>query len=416
MSAQLKQIEINGAKVDVIYEQSDYIPTTFMRFVFKDSGFLNEPKLGLAGFSANLLDEGTKKEGSFEFAKKLDAKAISLYAHAGYETFNIEVESLKEHFGYAMERLVELLKDPNYTQEAYDKVMQQTLARIEKYKTNYDYVAAHKLKSIVFEGNHLAYPKIGTQESLASMTLKDIQNFVNSALSSNDVIVVAGGDISFEEVSGYIQKILTPLPKVKKSTAEAISIKATQEVKEYYEETQQAYIYFSAPFDIHYNDANQYKAKVAAHILGASGFGSRMMEEIRVKRGLAYSVGGYFVNYRFINYFTGMLQTKIESQNEAIKVIKDMLKAFVSKGVTQEELDSAKQYILGSEPLKNEALSQRLNAAFNNYYYERGLDYKKKELEMIEKLSLDELNQFIAAHPEIEKLTFAVVTAKEEDK
>jgi len=416
MSAELKQIEVNGVKVDVIYEYSNYIPSTYMRFVFRDSGFLNESKVGLAEFAANILDEGTKKEGSFEFAKKLDAKAISLYASAGYETFNIEIEALKEYFGYAIDRFEELLADPNFSKEAYEKVLKQSLARIEKYKNNFDYVASHKLKSVVFDGTHLAYPKIGNEESLKTITLKDIERFIANALSSNNAIIVVGGDIGFDEASQYIKRILAPLPKVTQSKMQPITMKANKEIKEFYEESQQSYIYFASPFNIKYSSAEQYKAKVAAHILGASGFGSRMMEEIRVKRGLAYSVGGYFVNYRFINYFTGMLQTKIESQKEAIDVVKAMLETFVSKGVTQKELTSAKQYILGSEPLKNEALSQRLHKAFSNYYYERGLDYSKKELEFIEKLTLDELNSFIMAHPEIKDLTFAVVTAKKETK
>jgi predicted Zn-dependent peptidase len=416
MSAELKEIEVNGVKVDVIYEQSNYIPSTYMRFVFKESGFLNESKVGLADFCANILDEGTKKEGSFTFAKKLDAKAISLYASAGYETFNIEIEALKEHFGYAMERLWELLKDPNYTQEAYDKVLSQTLGKIEKNKTNYDYVALHKLKSIVFEGTHLAYPKMGTEASLKSISLEDVKSFINHALSSESVIVVVGGDISFEEASKYIQTTLTPLPKVKKTALKSVALKATQKIKEFYEESQQAYIYFASPFNIKYNDSDQYKAKVAAHILGAGGFGSRMMEEVRVKRGLAYSVWASFVNYRFVNYFSGALQTKVQSQDEAIEVVKKMLKEFVEKGVTQKELESAKLYILGSEPLKNESLSQRLHRAFSDYYYGRGVGYNKKELELIDKLTLKELNHFITSHPEIAQLSFAVVTAQKEKR
>jgi len=70
MGAQLKQIEINGVKVDVIYEQSDYIPTVSMQIIFRQSGFLNESKLGLASFSADMLNEGTHQRGKFCFCSK----------------------------------------------------------------------------------------------------------------------------------------------------------------------------------------------------------------------------------------------------------------------------------------------------------------------------------------------------------
>jgi len=356
------------------------------------------------------------KEGSFAFAQKLDARAITLHVNSGDETFGVEVESLKEYFDEGVALLVELLNDPNYTQEAYQKVLKQALGRIEKNKTDFDYVASRQLKAMVFDGTYLAYPKIGTKESLESITIDDVKGFIADALTLNNVVVVAGGDISFEELSGRIQKILSPLSKRDTSSLQTFAMKPIGQTKEYYEKTQQAYIYFAAPFAIDYNATDQYKAKVAASILGASGFGSRMIEEIRVKRGLAYSAYCYFVNHRYINYFTGAMQTKIESQKEAIDVVKAMVKDFVAKGVTQEELTKAKKYILGSEPLKNESLSQRLSKAFYHYYHDKPLDYSQQELELIDKLTLEQLNGFIASHPEIAKLSFAVVTAKEDKK
>ncbi|MEA2029074.1 MAG: pitrilysin family protein [Campylobacterota bacterium] len=415
MSAELREVEVNGIKVDVIYEYSNYIPSISMQFIFKDNGYLHESINGLGQFSAALLNEGTKKEGSYAFAKRLDAKAISLHASTGNETFNLEVEALSEYFDEGVGMMQELINDPNYSKEAYEKVLKLSLARIEKYKSDYDYIASHKLKSIIFEGSHLAHPKIGDAKSLKSITIEDTKAFINTALGHNNAVVVVGGDISFEKAKHYIQKILSPLSKVTNKQIEPLAVKSSKVIHEVNEpETQQAYIYFGAPLNLKYNDKDQYKAKVAEHILGAGGFGSRMMEEIRVKRGLAYSVGGHFANYRYLNYFSGRLQTKLESQKEAIDVIKEMVAEFVAKGVTQEELEKAKQYILGSEPLKNEALGQRLYNAFNNYYYERGMDYKKRELKLIENLSLKELNSFIASHPEIKELTFAVVTAKKE--
>ncbi|MBN2825598.1 MAG: insulinase family protein, partial [Campylobacterales bacterium] len=347
----------------------------------------------------------------------LDAKAISLHANAGNEALNIELVSLKEHFDYGIGMLKTLLKEPNYSDEAYNKIIKQSLARIEKYRSDYDYISWHKLKSIIFKDTHMAHPRIGTVKSLEEIKLQDIQSNLAKVIGYNNVIVVVGGDIGFEEASRYIHTILSPLQEVESVEAQSLELSSDKAVHEVNEpNTQQVYIYFASPFTIKYNDKDQYKARVAAHILGAGGFGSRMMEEIRVKRGLAYSAWASFVNYRFSNYFYGALQTKIKSQDEAIDVVKAMVDEFVAKGVSQDELDKAKKYLLGSEPLKNESLSQRINKAFGNYYLERPLDYNTQELELIEKLSLQELNSFIKSHPEIKDLTFSVVTAKEENK
>jgi len=176
------------------------------------------------------------------------------------------------------------------------------------------------------------------------------------------------------------------------------------------EDTKQAYISFGAPLYIKSDSKEKYKAKVASFILGSSGFGSRLMEEIRVKQGLAYSIYSTYSINKSRSYFTGSLQTKLDKQDKAIKSVKNIINKFVKEGVTQKELDDAKDFIIGSEPLRNETLSQRLSRVFHIYYGGLQPDYIKLELEKISNLTLDELNQFIKEHKEITELTISVVT------
>ena len=414
MSAEIKKIEVNGVNIDVIYEESDYIPSVYMKFVFKDSGNLNAKKLGLAKFSASLLNEGTLSEGSYKFANKLEAKAISLYSVTGFETFNIEIEALKEQFDYGILQLKGLLKEPNYSDKSMKKIKKLSMAKIEKGKNNFDLVASQNLNSLIFKDSIMEFPSIGTKDTINDISLKDVKDYINSHLGYDNVMVVVGGDISFEDVTKSIKLILSDLPKSKTSQIDNIELQRPKESLNLVinKDTQQSYIYFASKFNLKYNDKNQYKALVASHILGASGFGSRMMEELRVNRGLTYGAYAYFVSMKFTNYFAGHLSTKLESQKEALEVVQQIVNEFVDKGVTKEELESTKRYILGSEPLKNESLSQRLNTAFNNFYYDRGLDYTSKRLKNIENLTIEELNEFIKSHKEIKDIVFSVVTTK----
>jgi predicted Zn-dependent peptidase len=156
-----------------------------------------------------------------------------------------------------------------------------------------------------------------------------------------------------------------------------------------------------------------YLANLASYILGEGGFGSRLMEEVRVKKGLAYSVNGSFSITQSSSSFSGALQTKNSSGDEAIKIVQSVVEDFVKNGVTQEELDLAKQFIVGSQPLRNEKLSSRLTRAGNEYYNNRALGEWKTELEKTKNVTVEELNTFIKSHPEITKLSFSVVTKKE---
>jgi predicted Zn-dependent peptidase len=134
------------------------------------------------------------------------------------------------------------------------------------------------------------------------------------------------------------------------------------------------------------------------------------MEEVRVKRGLAYSAYAVLVRSKLSSYMIGSLQTKVESKDKAIGVVKKVVNNFVKEGITQKELDEAKEFLLGSEALRNETLSQRLNRAFEEYYLGRPLGFEKEQLKKIENASLEEINSFIKAHKEITKISFSVVT------
>ncbi|CCB80820.1 putative PROCESSING PROTEASE [Helicobacter bizzozeronii CIII-1] len=151
-------------------------------------------------------------------------------------------------------------------------------------------------------------------------------------------------------------------------------------------------------------------AKVMGFVLGSSGFGSRLMDTIRVKEGLAYSAYMRIQLSRIINCTTGYLQTKLENQDKSIALVRAVIKEFVANGITQKELDGAKKFLLGSEPLANETLSKRLTTKFHNFYLGLPLDYDKIMLDRIRHLSLAEINDYIKSHTEINDLSFGIVT------
>ncbi|RUM44726.1 MAG: insulinase family protein [Hydrogenimonas sp.] len=411
MSAILDKVEINGVEIPLIFEEERLLPIASMQVVFRYSGSLADGEHpGLAKFSARMMNEGTKKLGATGFAKALEERAISLSAHAGTETFVFELSSLKEEFDKGIGLFESLLKEPNLTEESFKKVQTTTIGSLMRKESDYDYQASLLLKKSLFENTPLARPAEGSVEDIQGLKLSIVENFLKNHLVLRRAIIVIGGAMTLDEAKAYAKEALQPLPAGESEPLPFFS--ASDQAKMVIEEkpTEQAYIYFGAPFMMRVDDPESYKAKVAAFILGSSGFGSRLMEEIRVKRGLAYSAYGRIVLNKSSSYFSGYLQTKLESQDEAQKVVREVIETFVKKGVTQKELEDAKMFLLGSEPLRNETLSQRLGRAFNEYYKGVGLGFSKKELGLIEALTLDDLNHFITAHPEILKLSFAIVT------
>jgi len=413
MAETIQKLDYKETQVPVIFEDSKTLPIISMQLVFTNAGHLSNTKDGQADMASKLLNEGTKKDGAVGFAKKLDDRAVDLHAQVGRESFVIELSSLKSEFGYGVDRLMELLKDPNYTEEALSQIKRQKIGWLTQKKSDFDYIAATNLREMLFKGTPLARPYDGTMESVKAMTLNDLEAFIKAHLGYNNLIVVIGGDLSFDEAKRYVEKVLPLLPQSHTKPVGPFVASDKKEVKEMDEDTQQAYIYFGAPFDYSYKAKDQYKAKIAEYLLGGAGFGSRLMEELRVKRGLTYGAYSVLRRAKYASYLSGYLQTKLATQDEAVKLVREVVSDFVKKGITQEELTAAKQFLVGSEPLRTETLNQRLNRAYNEYYYGRPLGFSREQLEKIEKVTLDEMNAFIKAHPELAELSFSIVTKKD---
>jgi predicted Zn-dependent peptidase len=412
MASTLEYIEVKGVKIPFIHEEDKRLPLISMQLVFTGSGSIDEGKsAGLARISAKMMNEGTLKRGAVGFADALDARAIQLSTNAGNESFVIELGTLKEEFDTGLSLLSELLKKPNLTEETLGKVKTIALSDIARKEADFDTVASDELKAILFEGTPMATPNIGTKESIALIKLDQVKSFLSEHRVLSNALIVIGGDIDSKTAKEKVSQLLQAFSVgVKTNERHYEPRKTPKESIMHRPNTEQAYLYFGSPFAMREGDSEFYKSRVAMFILGSSGFGSRMMEEIRVKRGLAYSAYSRLSVAKTNTYFSGYLQTKLESQAEAKKTVAEVIDTFVKSGVTQGELDQAKKFMLGSEPLRVETLSQRLGRTFSEYYGGKPLGYSLTELKQIGELSLDDLNDFIKRHGEIRDLSYAIVT------
>ncbi len=408
--------EINQAKVPVIYEENHLLPMGFIHLAFRGGGSLGDKdRLGLAKLFAQVLNEGTKELGAVGFAQLLEQKAISLNVDTSTEDLQVTLEFLKEYEDEAIMRLKELLKSPNFTQNALEKVRTRMLAQLLQKESDFDYLAKLTLKQELFANTPLANASLGTKESLQKIKLDDLKQQFAKVFELNKLVVVLGGDLKMDQTLKRLDNALNFLPQGKAYNEPYFETSDKKSEKILYKDTEQAFVYFGAPFKIKDLKQDLAKSKVMMFVLGG-GFGSRLMEKIRVQEGLAYSVYIHSNFSKVAHFASGYLQTKLSTQAKSVALVKKIVKEFVEKGMTQQELDDAKKFLLGSEPLRNETLSSRLNTTYNYFYLGLPLDFKKTLLDQIQKMSLKEINDFIKAHTEINDLTFAIVSNKKKDK
>ncbi|CAM2906410.1 M16 family metallopeptidase [Helicobacter burdigaliensis] len=412
MATELRHIQVNGVNIPVIYEKQSNLPLFYLQIIFKGAGSVSDQKsYGLSDITSSLLNEGTKKLGVTKFAEKLEQKALNLSVESGFETMSFILSGMSSEHKKGIEYLKDLMQDPNFTQNALTKVKENSLVSLLEKENDFDYQASRALSSMLFKGSPLEFPSSGTKESIAKISLKEVEDFYKNHIQLKSTIIVVGGDLEFLELEKSLKEVLSKIPNGKEVKISPIQANKTKEQKRQLKDTKQAYIYFGAPFYIKDLKEEIAKAKVASFVLGGSGFGSRIMEEIRVKRGLAYSAYMRLVTGKTLSYATGYLQTSLKNEKEAQKIVQEVVDTFLEKGITQKELDEAKAYLLGSEPLRNETLSQRLNASFSNYYKNLPLEFDSLVLQEIKALSLKEVNDYIKEHQEIKNLTFSIISA-----
>jgi len=383
----------------MIIKKRDNLDRVIFEVIFENSGSLFA-KEGLTNFLAKVFkNRGTSKNPETKFLKKLDENAIHLSVASGRETITFHTSFLKSKQKTALKLLKELLVNPNFSEMAFEKTKKEILASIERKKSDFDYIASINLNKATFAKTPLAYPIMGEK---LEFSLEEVRNHYKNFFIKENMTFVIGGN--FDEID--TNNFLELFPNGKKAKMPFFTPIQNEIIEN--KTTQQAYIYFNAPFNV--NKKEHYKAKISTFILGSGGFGSRIMEEIRVKNGLAYSA---YASNSFTNHTTilkGYMQTKIENKNFACAKLKEIILDFSQNGIKEEELIQAKNFLIGSEPLRNETLNQKLARKFNEYYNGYEKNYYKKELKLIETLSIDEINDFIKNHDEINKLSFSIVT------
>ncbi|TQR34452.1 insulinase family protein [Campylobacter sp. MIT 99-7217] len=400
------ELHFKGVQIPVIFEEDTDLEVVYLRLVFKNSGKIYERHLGLAKMFARLLNEGSDDK----FFQKIETKAINLSSSSTLECFEINISCLKEHFAFAMKELKILLSKPRFDEKILQKLKNIALSELASKNSDYDFLAKTLLNKISFKAKEFETSSDGDEKSISKITLSMLENFYKEHLSLNNLYISLGGKITKDEFCTLIEPCLEPLSKKEglkdKHFKQSIICEDEICVKK---ESEQAYIYFASPFHADFKDKKLYLAKLAFFILGAGGFGSRLMEEIRVKRGLAYSAYAILDMNRSYARCFGYLQTKNENAKNAKKLIKELFNDFVKKGVSESEFEAAKKFLIGSTPLRYESLEKRLNIAFSEYYNELGLGYFKKELTHIKNADLKELNHYIKSHEELVKLSFASI-------
>lgn len=384
-------------------------PVTTVKLSFRGGAALDpEGKSGLANFVASTIDEGAGDMTSDAFQRALDAKSISLRFSAGRDRFDGALKTLNKHRDDAFEYLALALNEPRFDAEPLARIRAQIVSGIRQDREDPRNRAGRALFEKAFAGHPYARDNEGTVETVTAITPDDMRTFVRKRLARDNLLVGVVGDIDAETLKTYLDRTFGALPeKAVPWRVEKTQPKLAGGVQVIDVDVPQSAVQFAQP-GILRGDPDFYTAYVLNYILGGGGFVSRLYEEVREKRGLAYSVYTYLMPLDAAGAVMGGAATANARVGETLATVREVWKTFAAEGPTAKELEDAKTYLTGAFPLRFTSSSAIADMLVGMQEENLGIDYIEKRNSYIEAVTLDDAKRVAAELYQPTKLTFAI--------
>lgn len=397
--------------------EDHYLPIVTLQFSVPFSGAAYDPeeKLGLANMVASLLDEGAGEYDSQQFQTELEAIASSISFSVDNDYFYVSVKTLKAHLPRALELLSLALTQPVFSDDVLTRVRNQLIVSISKQKEKPAYLVSEKLQEIFYEGHPYRHPIEGNVETLRAITHDDLVSFVSQHFIRERMNVSVVGAVSSDEIAGYLDALLTKLPSGSDTKQEQSLPALTRKL-----EKTEVHVPINVPQTViaYAVDAplrsskDFYPTYVLNYILGGGGFESRLMKEIREERGLVYSVYSSYGTQDYAGFISGSAATESEKSPLTIAAIKKEFERINQEGVTQQELDDAKSYLIHSFPLRMTRNSYLVSFLDTMQREKLGVDFLEQRNAMVEAVTLEQVNNVAREWFDPERLV--VVSAGQE--
>jgi len=341
-----------GIEAWLVEEHS--VPMMAMRFAF-EGGSSQDPvgKEGLANFLTAMLDEGAGDLVSRDFQERMEDLSMRMSYEEAKDGFYGNFQTLTANRDESVKLLKLALNEPRFDADAVKRIRQQLLASLVYAARDPDKVALEKWYASAFAGHPYARPANGTEETVGKrIEREDLEAYRKRVFAKDTLKVVAVGDINAEQLGKLLDDVFGDLPE----KADLMPVPKTSPVTGGRQEVVEMNVPQSvAVFGLGAmarKDPDFIPAFILNQILGGGGFASKLMEEVREKRGLAYSVYTYVYPYQHASIFSGGVATRNEAMGQSLEVIRDELKKMADNGPSQADLDNSKDYLIGSYPLR----------------------------------------------------------------
>lgn len=387
----VERIILSNGLVLLISEEHS-LPSVTLQLLVEAGSRADPPGLeGLANLTSEGLLLGTATLTAPQINESIDFIGASLSTSTGKDVATVRLRVLKKDLDKGFRLFFEALTRPSFPEDEIKKEIQRTIGLIKSEEDDPSLVAEKAFEKALFIGNPYGHSVRGTLESLTRATRDEVFRFHKSHYLPNKAILAITGDITPAEVR---TRIVPKLGSWRKGAAFPMPFREDYAkgptIIRINRSLTQANIIIGSEGTSRSNP-DFYALTVMNYILGGGGFNSRLMREIRGKRGLAYSVSSIFGAHKYPGSFQIELQTKNASAWEAISLAICEMKKMQSDLVTEKEISGAKKYLIGNFPLRIDTQTKLANFLVHAEYYGLGLEYPQKYHSLINAVTREDV-------------------------
>ena len=370
--------------------QEPSLPLVALNFAFV-GGATADPadKPGVGYMVSSLLDDGAGELDSKAFQQRLEENAVELRFSVTHDYFYGSIRLLKERQDQSFDLLRLALNQPRFDADAVSRIRDQILAALRRESTDPGTIASRTWWHTAFPNHPYGRPTNGTLTSVPTITVDDLRTYLRQVMARDGLKVAAVGDIDPATLGQVLDRVFSALPAsaMRAAVPDApVSDGGRRIVTQL--NVPQAVVRLGGA-GIMRKDPDFIPAYIVNHILGGGSFTSRLYQEVREKRGLAYGVYSYLLTLRHAAIFMANTQTQAASTREALELIEAQVHRMVTEGPTADELVKAKAYLKGSYALNFDTSTKIASILLQNQLDDLGIDYIEKRNGLMDAVTIE---------------------------
>ena len=386
------------------------LPLIAMHFAFR-GGVEQDPvaKQGLATLSMQMMTEGAGPYDASAFQQRLSDHSIQMKMVAGRDALTGMVKTLSADRQEAFDLLALALTQPRLDAKDFARSRDEQLTAVRSQFASPDWQARYGLFQKIFGSHPYGMRRLGTTKTLASLTRDDVKNFIATHIAKDNLLVSVAGDIKPSDLAKILDQTFGALPR-KAQLTPVTDLKWPQDTAVILtprEGTQTELLFaFPGPKE----DEPQWHAiEIANYILGGGGFSSRLMQDVRDKKGLTYGINMALTPAMHGGVIIGESATDNPKTKEAWDIVQETMRNFYENGVTEKEINAAKDYLTGSMPLSLTSTDRIAEIMVEMQLNHRHIDYLDTRNDRVRKVTADEVEDAIRRWFNPDFLTLSMV-------